>query len=156
MYIMNPQTPVAAIMTKSLITVHPDDRYSKVEDVFRAHNIHHIPVVDQGNKLVGIVSKTDLHTLLDKLTGHTSGKAYTEKLLSSMQIGEFMTLNPLVIEPEDTIGLAADIILSNKLHALPVVDDGTLVGLITNHDLLAFAFAESTTFSNEEYSETDA
>ena len=66
----------------------------------------------------------------------------------------FMTLNPLVIEPEDTIGLAADIILSNKLHALPVVDDGTLVGLITNHDLLAFAFAESTTFSNEEYSET--
>ena len=153
---MNPQTPVAAIMTKSLITVHPDDRYSKVEDVFRAHNIHHIPVVDQGNKLVGIVSKTDLHTLLDKLTGHTSGKAYHEKLLSSMQIGEFMTLNPLVIEPEDTIGLAADIILSNKLHALPVVDDGTLVGLITNHDLLAFAFAESTTFSNEEYSETDA
>ena len=153
---MSPQTPVAAIMTKSLITVHPDDRYSKVEDVFRAHNIHHIPVVDQGNKLVGIVSKTDLHTLLDKLTGHTSGKAYNEKLLSSMQIGEFMTLNPLVIEPEDTIGLAADIILSNKLHALPVVDDGTLVGLITNHDLLAFAFAESTTFSNEEYSETDA
>ena len=151
---MNPQPPVAAIMTTNLITVHSDDRYSKVEDVFRSHNIHHIPVVDQGNKLVGIVSQTDMHKLLDKLTSMTSGKSYNEKLLSSMQIGEFMTLSPLVIEPEDTVGLAADIILSNKLHALPVVDDGALVGLITNHDLLAFAFAESTTFSNEEYSET--
>ena len=44
------------------------------------------------------------------------------------------------LEPDDTIGLAADIFLANKFHALPVVEDERLVGIVTTHDLLKYSF----------------
>jgi acetoin utilization protein AcuB len=54
-----------------------------------------------------------------------------------------MTPEPIVVDPDDSIGLAADIFLVNTLHALPVVEDNRLVGIITTHDLLKYAFAEA-------------
>ena len=55
---MNQLAPVSDIMTKTVITVSPNDSLLNVEHIFTQNNIHHIPVVDEG-KLVGIVSKED-------------------------------------------------------------------------------------------------
>jgi acetoin utilization protein AcuB len=52
-----------------------------------------------------------------------------------------MTKYPLQLSPDDTVGLAADIFLANKFHALPIVDDGQLVGIVTAHDLLSYSFS---------------
>ena len=51
-----------------------------------------------------------------------------------------MTEFPMHLDPEDSIGLAADTFLANKFHALPIVEDQVLVGLITTHDLLKYSF----------------
>jgi acetoin utilization protein AcuB len=61
-------------------------------------------------------------------------------MYKEMRAEDIMSTNPLSLEPEDTIGLAADIFKANALHALPVVDEGELVGIVTTHDLLTFAF----------------
>ena len=51
-----------------------------------------------------------------------------------------MTKYPVSLDMEDTVGLAADIFMANKFHALPVVENNQLVGIVTTHDILLFAF----------------
>lgn len=133
---MNTETPISEIMTKDVICVQSDDSVLKVEEIFSCYSIHHIMVV-KDRKLVGVVSKTDMMSLYKEY-------AYTaEKLKASEMLTEdIMTPDPLSLEIDDTVGLAADIILANKFHSIPVVDDGELVGIITNHDLLKFAFSK--------------
>jgi CBS domain-containing protein len=58
-----------------------------------------------------------------------------------MTAEQFMTKYPVQLDPDDSIGLAADIFLANKFHALPIVEDGVLVGLVTSHDLLQYSFS---------------
>ena len=60
-----------------------------------------------------------------------------------MAAREIMTTNPMVLDPDDSIGLAADIFLANKFHALPIVEQTELLGIITVHDLLAHCFEAS-------------
>ena len=56
---MDLRAPVSDIMTRDLITVAPDDRLARVKEIFQNHRIHHLPVVDEGDLLVGLISKTD-------------------------------------------------------------------------------------------------
>jgi predicted transcriptional regulator len=49
------------------------------------------------------------------------------------------------LDPDDTVGLAADIFLVNRFHALPVVDGVDLVGIVTSHDLIALAYGSPVT-----------
>lgn len=134
-FAMNTETPISEIMTKDVICVQAEDSVLKVEEIFSCNPIHHIMVVEDG-ELVGVVSKTDMMLLYKEY-------AYTAEKLnaSGMLIEDIMTPDPLSLEIDDTIGLAADIIMANKFHSIPVVDDGKLVGIVTNHDLVKFAFS---------------
>jgi CBS domain-containing protein len=69
-----------------------------------------------------------------------SGETICQDMYMEMLAEDIMSTNPLSIESADTVGLAADIFKANALHALPVVDDGELVGIVTTHDLLTYAF----------------
>lgn len=127
-------------MTTSLVTVSPDATASRIKELFESNGFHHLPVVDRGENLVGIISKEDFLTLSYVLSLKTTGPTWSDKEYESLRAGDFMTSYPLSLDPEDTIGLAADIFLANKFHALPIVEDGQLVGLVTTHDLLKFGF----------------
>jgi len=137
---MNTQAPISKIMSTRLITVLEDDAVSKVHDIFTHNQIHHVLVTDRSGKLTGIISKQDLLRLAVMLNtdADDAEERYTE--LRALRASEIMTANPMSLEPDDTIGLAADIFLSNKFHALPVVEGDLLVGIVTTHDLLRFAF----------------
>jgi len=137
---MQPNNPVSSIMTTKLQTVRPDDSVYKVMEIFRQFGFHHIPVVDEGEKLVGIISREDFLRISYELSLSTSSKTYSKVTYRTMKVEEVMTTKPIALEPEDTIGLAADIFLANEFHALPVVEDDTLVGLVTTHDLLQYSF----------------
>lgn len=137
---MNTQAPISKIMSTRLITVLEDDAVSKVHDIFTHNQIHHVLVTDVSGKLAGIISKQDLlrqAVLLNPDIEDVEEK-YTQ--LRALRAHEIMTKNPMSLEPDDTIGLAADIFLSNKFHALPVIEGEMLVGIVTTHDLLRFAF----------------
>lgn len=117
------QKTVSEWMSKSVITIDLNDRINKVQELFDEHNIHHL-VVLEGGSLAGIISTDDLL------------KAYQKDGKNLTLARDIMTPNPMTIEQDDNIGLAADIILANKFHALPVLDGLELVGIITSHDLI--------------------
>ena len=131
---INSESPVKELMTTNVFTVSPDDRLMKANNIFDEKGFHHLLVVKE-NELVGILSKTDLLNFLwNAMTTESTVKS------SDIQIKDLMTHNPITIDCDDTIGLAADIFLSNKLRSLPVLDGEELVGVITSYDLLKFTF----------------
>lgn len=139
--------PVSEIMTKELITIFEDESVKNVQDLFNKHKIHHLPVIDRKGQLTGIVSKQDLmRVAMNMHKGNSNGEMVD---FQSIVVEEMMTPDPIYIEPEDTLGLAADIFLANEFHSLPVVEDDQLVGIITTHDLLRFAFDLAHSFEDE-------
>lgn len=136
---MNPNVPVSEIMTKLVVSINPDEGLQKIKDIFLKNNFHHLPVVDNGN-LVGIISREDFLKTYYQVSKETTGKTWSEKSLNHLSAREIMTKDPMTLEPDDSIGLAADVFLANKFHALPIVEDGVLAGIITVHDLLAYSF----------------
>ncbi|HJW28949.1 MAG TPA: CBS domain-containing protein [Saprospiraceae bacterium] len=136
---MNANKAVSEIMTRKLTTVGPDTSISRIHDLFDRHLFHHLPVVEQG-RLTGIISRVDYLTIRHMLSINWDGKTAVQDWFAGMCARDIMTRDPVCIESDDTIGLAADIFKTNHFHALPVVDDGELVGLITSHDLLSYAY----------------
>lgn len=137
---MNPNRPIRDIMTTELVTIKPETTALEMKSIFERHGFHHLLVVGKGEKLVGIVSKSDFLKLnhffsLDQSLGNTSDKRQAQFCAE-----DIMTKHPLSLDPEDTIGLAADIFLVNRFHALPIVEDERLAGLVTTHDLLLFSY----------------
>ena len=120
---------VSEWMSTKIISVGYEDRFIKIEEMFESHPVHHLIVMEKG-ELAGIISTHDMM----KAYGMPPDKR--EKITAK----ELMTAHPLTIDMADNIGLAADIILANKFHALPVVDGNELVGIITSHDLIKFSF----------------
>lgn len=114
---------------------------SRVHDLFTSHRFHHIVVLDEG-RVVGIISKTDYLRIQHMISTTWSGMTIVQDLYKDMSAADIMTHHPVTVESIDSIGLAADIFKSNSLHALPVVDDGELVGIVTSHDILNYAFQE--------------
>ncbi len=141
---MNSSTPVSSIMTEFTLTINPEDELNTIQQIFKNYSFHHLPVVDKDHQVVGIISKTDLHLFFKQLTKDSSGRAYSTLTIRNTKAKDLMTGDPMVIDPEDTVGLAADIFMANTIHALPVVEDHKLVGIVTSHDLLEYAFKEVT------------
>ncbi|HMO40792.1 MAG TPA: CBS domain-containing protein [Saprospiraceae bacterium] len=137
---MNPERSVREIMTTRLVTVSPETGANEVLNIFKNNDFHHIPVTEKGGVLTGIISKEDFFKVSYLLSQQTTGRTWTEKHYQTMEARDFMTQYPVVLDPEDTIGLAADIFLANKFHALPVVEEQQLLGMVTTHDLLKYSF----------------
>ncbi|HHB79095.1 MAG TPA: CBS domain-containing protein [Saprospiraceae bacterium] len=130
---MNPNIPVSEVMTKNVISIHVEDSFNIVSKTFENHSFHHIPILDRG-KLVGILSKEDILRLLSVRT------EYSDKEFMLIKVKDFMSNKVTSIRPDDSVGLAADIFMTNDIHALPVVDNDELVGIVTTHDLIKYAY----------------
>lgn len=137
---MKADTAIREIMTTNLVTVGPDKPAKAIQDIFRENDFHHLPVLDKGEQLIGIISKEDVFKLSYVLSLETTGRTYSKKEYETLTAKDIMTKYPVVLDPDDSIGLAADIFLANKFHALPIVEDGQLLGMVTTHDLLEFSF----------------
>jgi CBS domain-containing protein len=131
---MNTEIPVKRIKTSKIIYVSPGDTMLKVEEVFDTFSIHHILVVEN-EKLMGVISKNDLLRVYKKAVAQ--GQLPQRDLILASEI---MTENPITLDTEDTIGLAADIFLSNQVHSIPILNGDQLSGIITNHDIIKYCF----------------
>lgn len=131
---MNTETTLKKINTSKIVYVSPIDSILKIEEIFENMPIHHILVMEN-EKLVGIISKTDLLQMYRESVAN--GKLPNRSLIKAEEI---MTTNLITLDVDDTIGLAADIFLSNKMHSIPLYDGDKLAGIITNHDIIKFCF----------------
>ncbi|MCI5081074.1 MAG: CBS domain-containing protein [Saprospiraceae bacterium] len=138
---MDPNKTLRTIMTTNLRTIQENTNMEEVQSIFKVYDFHHLPVLNEEQKLCGIISREDLSKLNYYLSLVTTGKTYTKLEYSSLKAKDIMTPNPLCLYPDDTIGLAADIFLANKFHAVPIVEDDQLVGIVTTHDLLNYGYS---------------
>jgi CBS domain-containing protein len=122
--------PLSSIMTRNVITARQDDKLAVARSIFLKNKVHHLPIVD-GERLVGILSTYDLF----RLNGEHKGKSYDE-----IEISEVMTTHIATLEPDDKIGSAAELFLENLFHAVPIVKDGYLEGIVTSFDVIKYEF----------------
>lgn len=129
------RTRVRDIMREKIVTISDGDTLSTVEDIMTLGHVRHMPVVHAG-KLVGVVSERDLlRASLSNLTefGNEERRAF----LTVVEIARVMSAPPIVIEPDAGVREAARVMAEQKIGCLPVVDGDTLVGMLTETDVLA-------------------
>lgn len=138
--------PVSCIMSKELVTLTLSDDLYRAEKLFKAHHIRHIPVVE-GDQIIGILSQTDLERIsfLDAYDDHEVEVDYT--IYSMLGIEHLMVKDPYIISSNTPIEVVAEVLSTHEFHALPVVQDDVLVGIVTTTDLLEYLL--------EQYKECD-
>lgn len=138
------RTPIAAIMTRSPVVVHPELDLEELVRTFLEQNVSRAPVVDYENKLIGIVSKTDLvvdqyvrgDTQVDQRGVCEPGSHVHEP---GRNVGEVMTHVAFSLPETTSIGAAARRMLADNVHAMPVTaSDGRVVGIVSATDVLAW------------------
>jgi acetoin utilization protein AcuB len=120
-------------MSKPIITVAPDMPIVDTLNMFKREHIRRAPVVKDG-KLVGIVSDKDL---LNASPSPVSTLSIWEMnyLLSKITVSQVMSANVMTVTTDTPIEQAARVMADNKIGGLPVMDDGKVVGIITETDL---------------------
>lgn len=141
---MNILAPVKTIMTTQLMTVNPEDKLIAVKEIFDTHTIHHIPVV-RFRKMVGLISKTDLLYFMRGFSKSQEDKFVDEARLRAFTAEEIMTHGIAKLAPTDRISVALEIFLVNHFHAIPVVENDELVGIVTTFDVIKAMAAEKIT-----------
>jgi len=131
---VNKETAISEVMSTKLITLHPKDKLQRAKDIFKQYDIHHIPVVVM-NKIVGIVSQGDI-LYLESVITHSFDRFIIEKRFELDTIDQVMTPDPICTTSAQTVSEVLDTMLNQGINALPVVDDGQLVGLVTSQDFL--------------------
>jgi len=129
--------PVSKIMTKKLVTLTTKDDLVTAERLFKKHHIRHIPVVD-GSSIVGILSYTDLLRIsfADAVDEH---EEYVDTIVYNMfTIPQVMVNDVVSVASKTSIRDVARFLSKKEFHALPVVDNGKLVGIVTTTDLINY------------------
>jgi acetoin utilization protein AcuB len=130
---------VADLMTRSLITVRPNDSVEVAVQLLRQRGIRHLLVL-KNTRLVGIISDRDIKRALDPERTHKKllGIGGLYFLLEPILVREIMTTDVVTIRPEATAQEAAAILVEERFGALPVVKGNELIGIITETDLLRY------------------
>ena len=130
--------PVSKIMSKKLVTLKLSDDLYKAERLFKDFHIHHIPVIDKGKHIIGMLSLTDLKRI-SFLDSYDADEIKIDNAIYDMlSIEQIMVKNPIKVTSDITIKSVAEILAKNEFHALPVVDADELVGIVTTTDLLKY------------------
>ena len=124
------------VMTKNPITVDSETLILDALRVMKEKNIRRLPVLDRG-KLVGIVTQKDLNEAVPPPTTSTSAHEFHD-FLSKMKVKEVMKKDPLTLSPDTPFEEALRIGKKNKISSFLVVEDGKLVGITTESDLVRF------------------
>lgn len=124
-------------MTKNVksISLH-DGTIEAAKDIMAENKIRHLPVTN-GEELAGIISLTDIKRV--SFGANYGQEAAVDKaVFSSLSLTQAMVHAPKVVSPETTIKEVAEILASEEFHALPVIDNTSLVGIVTTTDLINY------------------
>jgi acetoin utilization protein AcuB len=133
---------IRELMTGGLTTAHRDTSVQEARDLMARKRIRHLPVTDPGGVLVGIVTDRDIRlNLPSPATSLSVGEI--NHLLTKLTVGQVMTRSVITIGPDRPVREGAQLILEHRIGALPVVDDGHLIGILTETDIVR-AFVDTT------------
>lgn len=139
---------VGEVMTSEVVLARPDTSFEELARMLSTHRISGPPVVDADDKVLGVVSRTDLARRQGCLGRHESGRHRMARTLrrpadthpvagSALAAGELMTSPAVTVHPEQRVVDAARIMERRHVDRLPVVDEeDRLIGITTRRDLL--------------------
>lgn len=142
---------VADVMTRDVVVVFDDALVRDVVRTLFSRDISGVPVVDHDGRLVGVVTEADLLTgaayparhrgTLGRLVALLRGHDDLERKAEGRIARDVMTAPPVFVRPDESVEVAARLMIESHIKRLPVVERGTrLVGIVSRHDLLqAFA-----------------
>lgn len=138
---MKTETPISAIMTKNVITLSYKDDLETAELVFKKNKIRHIPVVNKAT-IVGMLSYTDLLRIsfadaVDEYESDVDSVVY-----NMFSIEQVMAKNLVSVSSDTSVKAVAQLLAVKEFHALPVVDNNKLVGIVTTTDLINYLISK--------------
>ena len=123
---INAPAQVGDVMTKDILTMLPDQSFAEVVGMMATRSFHHMLVVDEDERLHGVISDRDVLRALSR-TSDWSKKC----------VAEIMTPDSITITPHCAISTAVRLMLEKRINCLPVIGpDGRVCGILTSTDLL--------------------
>lgn len=127
---------ISEIMSKNLITLDLKNTLAEAKIIFEQHSIRHIPIV-QKKAIIGMLSYADI--LKVSFPDITIDEKNVESFVYDMfSIEQVMTKNVYVVPSNSTVKEVGLLLSEKGFHALPVVEDDELVGIVTTTDLIKF------------------
>lgn len=126
------KSQVQDFMTEMPVVITPSTSLVEAYNLMFDHEIRRLPVISDG-ELVGIVTLSDI---LQATPGYFDDADMETRLeMAARTVRDIMTYDPVTVAPEDTIQEAAERLLEYQISGLPVVQDGHVVGIITESDI---------------------
>ncbi|RWZ59755.1 CBS domain-containing protein [Halobacillus fulvus] len=122
---------VEECMKTEVITLHPDATIETALKLLHKHHIRHIPIVDDDNKVIGIVSDRDVRDASPSIFENDSQPEELQNAISSIMTSPVTTVHPL-----DFVEEVASIFYEQEIACVPVTRNNVLVGIITEKDML--------------------
>lgn len=129
---------VEDVMTSEVVTLTPEQTLRDAINLLRSKRIRHLPVVE-GQRLVGIVTDRDVKRATPSVLAGVGKDEYDNTLLT-IKVAQLMTREPITVPRQSALKAAVEIFINRKVGALPVVDEGHLVGILTEIDILRVAY----------------
>lgn len=133
---MRHRVPLSTIMTSNIIKLNITDSLTKAEEIFKKYKVRHLPVVS-GNKLVGILSYTDL-LKISLADFKEDDESIDITVYNMFTLEQVMVKNVTTVQANENIKFAAEILAEKDFRALPVMDGDLLVGILTTTDLIKY------------------
>ncbi|MXO03233.1 CBS domain-containing protein [Flavobacterium sp. HBTb2-11-1] len=133
---MKKREPISHIMTKTVVTANEKDDLKTVVEKLKTNTIHHIPIV-RGKEVIGIISRTDINRLTFGALFEGQDNA-DEAILEMLTVPQVMTSKPKTVSSDTIIRDLAEIFVKEDFHALPVVDNSELKGIVTTTDVVRY------------------
>ena len=122
-------------MTQPVTTIGADAPVRQAAELMKTRQIRHLPVVENDGRLIGIVTDRDLRQMIfDPMIHERLGDVV--EALGGLTVRDIMTWAVITVRPESGIRQAARLMREQKFGALPVVEAGRVVGMLTERDLL--------------------
>ena len=134
---MKKEDNISKIMTQDVITVDVNDQLQHVNDIFAQSKIRHLPVTSE-KALVGIISRTDIMRISFGNTFEDEEMGADDAIFDMLSINQIMKHSPVTVTVDQSIVEAAQLLADREFHALPVTNDGRLVGIVTTTDLIKY------------------
>ena len=115
---------IKTLMIPDPITIKESASIREAIEIMKVNSIRHLPVVSRGNKLKGMVTLADLK------------QGLIPSMVADVSLIDLMIKDPIVVNPDEDIEVAARMIYEYKIGGMPVVKNGKLVGIITETDIL--------------------
>ncbi|WP_102345261.1 acetoin utilization AcuB family protein [Bacillus sp. Marseille-P3661] len=122
---------IEEIMNRNVVTMRPHETIEKACEIMHSNRIRHIPIVDENNHVIGVISDRDIRDVSPSIFHSEEHLEDLQKPIASIMTEEVLTGHPL-----DFVEEICTIFYEHQIGCLPIESEGKLVGIITESDML--------------------